>query len=75
MHIQFNRPVTLGEVTYGVGVHEVSAADAKGWFFDALVKDGEIAVLRRGMEPEVTKTEPVQEKPVQEKPVHKPPVK
>lgn len=51
MQVQFNKPVTIGENTYGKGVHEVPAADTKdNWFFDALVAEGSAIVLR-GEEP------------------------
>lgn len=46
MQVQFNKPVTLGKTTYGKGQHSVPEDDAKGWFFDALVKDGSAIVLR-----------------------------
>ena len=49
MQIQFNRPVTIGEHTYGKGQHNVPDADTKGnWFFDALVNEGAAVVLRQG---------------------------
>ena len=46
MQVQINKPVTLGSTTYGKGQHNVPAEDAQGWFFDALVKDGSVVVLR-----------------------------
>jgi hypothetical protein len=46
MQVQFNKPVTLGKQTYGKGQHAVPAEDAKGWFFDALVADGSVVILR-----------------------------
>lgn len=47
MQVQFNKPVTIGNATYGKGVHNVPAEDVKdNWFFDALVKDGSAVVLR-----------------------------
>lgn len=47
MQVQFNKPVTIGNATYGKGVHNVPAADVKdNWFFDALVKEGSAVVLR-----------------------------
>ena len=46
MQVQFNRPVTLGKHTYGKGQHAVPADEAKGWFWDALLKDGSAVVLR-----------------------------
>lgn len=46
MIVQFMRPVTLGKKTYGKGIHEVPADDARGWFFEALRADGSIEVLR-----------------------------
>ncbi len=49
MQVQFNKPVTLGKNTYGKGQHEVPDADAAGWFFDALVKEGGVAVLREAV--------------------------
>ncbi len=52
MQIQFNRPVTLGENTYGKGQHDVPDADAAGWFFDALVKEGDAVVLRESVQEE-----------------------
>ena len=49
MQVQFNKPVTIGDNTYGKGVHEVPAADVKdNWFFDALVEEGSAIVLRDG---------------------------
>ena len=47
MQVQFNRPVTLGNSTYGAGTHDVPPEDidASKWFFDALVKDGSVVVL------------------------------
>lgn len=46
MQVQFNKPVTLGKTTFGKGQHAVPAEDCAGWFFDAMVKDGTIIVLR-----------------------------
>jgi|AntDeeMinimDraft_6_1070357.scaffolds.fasta_scaffold84318_1 hypothetical protein len=46
MQVQFNKPITLGENTYGKGQHDVPDADAKGWFFDAIVNEGDAVVLR-----------------------------
>ena len=46
MQILFKRPATLNKVTYGKGQHAVPDADAQGWFFDALVKAGDVEVLR-----------------------------
>jgi hypothetical protein len=47
MQVQFKRPVTIGAITYGVGVHDVPKSDTnENWFFDALVKDGDAIVLR-----------------------------
>lgn len=46
MQIQFNQPVTLGQNTYGKGQHAVPSSEASGWFFDALVKEGSVVVLR-----------------------------
>lgn len=46
MQVQFNKPVTLGKQTYGKGQHAVPAEDAKGWFFDALITDGSVVILR-----------------------------
>lgn len=46
MQVQINKPVTLGSTTYGKGQHAIPAEDAQGWFFDALVKDGTVVVLR-----------------------------
>lgn len=46
MQVQFNKPITLGKTTYGKGQHTVPVEDAQGWFFDALVKDGSVIVLR-----------------------------
>lgn len=46
MQVQFNKPVTLGKQTYGKGQHAVPAEDAKGWFFDALIADGSVVILR-----------------------------
>lgn len=47
MQVQFNKPVTIGENTYGKGQYEVPAPDAKdNWFFDALVKEGSAVILR-----------------------------
>lgn len=49
MQVQFNKPVTIGNNTYGKGQHEVPSADVKdNWFFDALVKEGSAVVLRDG---------------------------
>lgn len=46
MQVQINKPVTLGKNTYGKGQHTLPAEDAKGWFFEALVNEGSIVVLR-----------------------------
>lgn len=46
MQVQINKPVTLGANTYGKGQHNIPDGDAAGWFFDALVKAGDIVVLR-----------------------------
>jgi hypothetical protein len=47
MQVQFNKPVTIGENTYGKGQHEVPAPDVKdNWFLDALVKEGSAVILR-----------------------------
>ena len=46
MQVQFNRPVTIGGVTYGKGQHAVPDEAKKDWFFEALVKDGTAVVLR-----------------------------
>lgn len=46
MQVQINKPVTIGGNTYGKGQHTIPAEDAKGWFFDALVKDGDAVILR-----------------------------
>jgi hypothetical protein len=51
MQVQINKPVTLGSTTYGKGQHTLSAEDAKGWFFDALVQEGSIVVLRAEEKP------------------------
>lgn len=51
MQVQINKPVTLGANTYGKGQHTILADEAKGWFFDALVKDGSIVVLRAEEKP------------------------
>lgn len=49
MQVQFNKPVTIGDNTYGKGQHEVPDADVKNnWFFDALVEEGSAVVLREG---------------------------
>lgn len=54
MQVQFNKPITLGENTYGKGQHDVPDADALGWFFDALVTDGDAVVLREAAKAEET---------------------
>lgn len=46
MQVQFNRPVTIGGVTYGKGQHAVPDEVKGDWFFEALVKDGNAVVLR-----------------------------
>lgn len=46
MQVQFNKPVTLGDVTYGKGQHNVPDVDAAGWLFEALVMEGDAVVLR-----------------------------
>lgn len=51
MHVQVNRPITLNRVTYGKGQHQIPDADAQGWFFDGLVKSGEVVVLRAEEKP------------------------
>lgn len=52
--VLFNRPVTLGENTFGKGVHDVEEKLCIGSFFDALQKDGFIEVLGKPeVEPEV----------------------
>ena len=51
MQVQINKPVTLGSTTYGKGQHTIPAEDAKGWFFDALVQEGSIVVLRADEKP------------------------
>jgi hypothetical protein len=51
MQVQINKPVTLGANTYGKGQHTLPAEDAKGWFFDALVQEGSIVVLRAEEKP------------------------
>ena len=52
MQVQFNRPVTLGKSTYGKGQHSVPAEEAEGWFFEGLVKAGDVLVLRDDLEAE-----------------------
>jgi hypothetical protein len=37
-----NRPLTLGGVNYPAGKHEVPDEHCSGWFYDALVEDGDI---------------------------------
>ena len=51
MLVQFMRPVTLGAHTYRKGAHDVPEADARGWFFDALLADGSIAVQEAAKAP------------------------
>jgi len=51
MQVQINKPVTLGKNTYGKGQHTIPAEDANGWFFDALVQEGSIVVLRAEEKP------------------------
>ena len=51
MELQFKRPVTLGKMTYGKGVHQVPAEDCSGWLYDAMVKQGDIVVLRDDEKP------------------------
>lgn len=51
MELQFKRPVTLGKMTYGKGVHQVPAEDCAGWLYDAMVKQGDIVVLRDDEKP------------------------
>lgn len=51
MELQFNRPVTLGKMTYGKGVHQVPAEDCAGWLYEAMVKEGGIVVLRDDEKP------------------------
>lgn len=46
MQVQINKPVTLGSITYGKGQHAIPVESAKGWFFEALVKEGSIIILR-----------------------------
>jgi len=46
MQVQFNRPVTISGVTYGKGQHAVPDEVKGDWFFEALVKDGDVVVLR-----------------------------
>lgn len=47
MQVQFNKPVTIGGVTYGKGVHAIDSDSVKDdWFFDSLVKDGDAFVLQ-----------------------------
>lgn len=47
MKIQFNAPIQFDKVTYGKGTHDVPAVPkGEKWFFDALVKEGKILVLR-----------------------------
>lgn len=47
MQVQFKKPVTLGKSTYGKGTHDVPVEETRNnWFFDALVKDGSLIVLR-----------------------------
>jgi hypothetical protein len=53
MQVQFNVPATIGTQTYGAGTHDVPAEDVKeNWFFDALVKDGSVVILREDSDPE-----------------------
>lgn len=46
MQVQINKPVTLGSVTYGKGQHTIPIEATKGWFFDALVQEESIVILR-----------------------------
>lgn len=46
MQVQFNRPATIGGVTYGKGQHAVPDEHKDEWFFKALVQDGDAVVLR-----------------------------
>lgn len=46
MQVQFNRPATIGGVTYGKGQHAVPDEHKDDWFFKALVQDGDAVVLR-----------------------------
>lgn len=43
--IKFFQPRKLGNKRYPKGVCEVPAEHCKGWFYDALVKAGDIAEL------------------------------
>lgn len=47
MQVQINKPVTLGSVTYGKGQHTIPIEATKGWFFDALVQEESIVILRQ----------------------------
>lgn len=50
MRVQINRPVELGDKTYGIGQHEIPGEVAIGnWFFDALVGDGDAAIIQTSM--------------------------
>jgi hypothetical protein len=55
MKVQFNKPVTLGKDTFGVGQHDVPSEYKSHWFFEALVKDGSAVVLREEPAPEPAK--------------------
>lgn len=55
--VQFNRPVTLtneaGEqATFGKGTHPVDESFCKGWYFEALTKEGDALVLADAEEEE-----------------------
>lgn len=51
MQVQFNRPVTIDDVTYGKGVHDVPSSLKEHWFFQAMLSDESALVLRED-EPE-----------------------
>lgn len=46
MHVQMNRPVTLAGKTYGKGTHDLPEDGRKDWYFEKLVANGDIQILR-----------------------------
>ena len=51
MQVQINKPVTIGGTTYGKGQHTIQPHERNGWFFEALVKEGTIVILREDEAP------------------------
>lgn len=50
MKLKINRVVILGGIKYRIGIHDIDGLKPD-WFFDALVKGGEIQILDSAVSP------------------------